>query len=77
MESEIWKERLSEREKERDRVCCKREKIIERKTGLESEIWKERLSEREKERDRFWCQREKIIKRETGMGKRNRERETV
>ena len=34
MESEIWKERLSEREKERGRVCCKREKIIEIETGM-------------------------------------------
>ena len=42
----IGKERLSEREKERDRVWCKREKIIERETGMGK---RDCLRERKKE----------------------------
>ena len=33
-EREIGKERLSEREKERGRIWCNREKIIKRETGM-------------------------------------------
>ena len=64
-EREISKERLFDclREKERDRVWCKREKIIERETGMGKRNIERRPSEREKERDRVWCKREKIIGR--------------